>query len=193
MCCFGPTIPRQPPPPPELEKDTERADWPSQRVVDPQQQERDDKAMRGMRMNLRRLCLKLLQNRRFKDFHFPVTEVEGMPSSVKEAYVRAIQKPMDLATVLHLIDKKEVRCKSHFMQQVELIAQNALRFNGPDGPEAQKAAEEAEAASAPPANPIPPAGDDDAAGGGGRPGAPRRAVRGRWWWGAWWRRTSRTP
>lgn len=46
--------------------------WERPKYVDPQQKEREEKALRGMRMNLRKVCNKLLTNRKFKDFYYPV-------------------------------------------------------------------------------------------------------------------------
>lgn len=125
------------PPPPELEKDETEAQWAQVTVVDPIQKEREEKAIRGMRMNLRKVCMKLLSNKSFKHFHLPVLETDVAPS-VKDAYRRIIAKPMDLATILQLVDSRVIKCKSQFVERIELIVQNAMTFNGPDGPDAQQ-------------------------------------------------------
>ena len=51
--------------------------WQRPKVVDPQQKEREEKALRGMRMNMRKVVNKLLANKKFKDFHYPVCAVSS--------------------------------------------------------------------------------------------------------------------
>lgn len=126
------------------------AKWTQAAVVDPIQKERDEKAIRGMRMNLRKICLKLLSNKTFKHFHLPVLETD-IAHEVKEAYRKLITHPMDLATMLQLVDSRVVKCKAQFVGKIELIVANAMTFNGPDGPDAQRyerMAEEVEAFNA---------------------------------------------
>ena len=118
-------------PPPELAEDDTMPENIWKRPEDPQQKDREAKAMRGMRIKLREKCRVLLGNRRFKDFHYPVLDQE-MDASFRASYTAMITHPMDLGTLLREIDRYVVRCRSHFMQRINLIRSNAVRFNDPD-------------------------------------------------------------
>lgn len=62
---------------PKLERDTEwegpKFDLPAA-PIDPAQQDRNERNMRGIRMKMREKCEKLYKNRKFKDFQHPVLE-----------------------------------------------------------------------------------------------------------------------
>lgn len=89
--------------PPALERDTVEAPW-TKEYTDPQQKQREEKALRGMRMNLRKLCLKLLANKRYKNFHLPV--LDSINEELRDSYRKCIANPMDLATALVQIDNR---------------------------------------------------------------------------------------
>ena len=122
---------------PKLERDTEQPKWEAPPVpIDPAQQDRNTRNMRGIRMKLRYVAMKLYNNRKFKDFQLPVLD-QGLPQAVRDAYKQCVEWPMDLSTLVWEVDMQIVRCCSQFRERIQLIHDNAIRFNGPDGPDAQ--------------------------------------------------------
>ena len=120
---------------PELERDLEMPKWEGPAApIDPAQQDRNTRNMRGIRMKMREKCLKLYNNRKFKDFQLPVLD-QPLPDKMRAAYKECVAHPMDLATLLWEIDRQIVKCCSHFRERIQLIHDNAYRFNGPSGPE----------------------------------------------------------
>ena len=66
---------------------------------------------------------RLSQDKRFKAFTKPV-DLEEVPD-----YAEVIKKPMDLSTVLSNIDLHRYGAVKDFLQDVDLIWQNALEYN----------------------------------------------------------------
>ncbi|WVZ65548.1 hypothetical protein U9M48_014893 [Paspalum notatum var. saurae] len=81
--------------------------------------EAEQHAVRRMRMCLRDICNRILYNKRFNVFHFPVSE-EEVPD-----YRSIIQKPMDMATVLQRVDSGQYLTRAAFMKDIDLIVSNA--------------------------------------------------------------------
>ncbi|KAF8701105.1 hypothetical protein HU200_033758 [Digitaria exilis] len=88
--------------------------------------EAEQHAVRRMRMCLRDICNRILYNKRFNVFHFPVSE-EEVPD-----YRSVIHKPMDMATVLQRVDSGEYLTREAFMMDIDLIVSNAKTYNGND-------------------------------------------------------------
>ncbi|CAL5087363.1 unnamed protein product [Urochloa decumbens] len=88
--------------------------------------EAEQHAVRRMRMCLRDICNRILYNKRFNVFHFPVSE-EEVPD-----YRSVIQKPMDMATVLQRVDSGQYLTRAAFMKDIDLIVLNAKTYNGED-------------------------------------------------------------
>ncbi|PIN02526.1 hypothetical protein CDL12_24954 [Handroanthus impetiginosus] len=79
-----------------------------------------------MRMCLRDVCNRILYDKRFSVFHYPVMD-EDAPN-----YHAIIQNPMDMATLLQRVDSgKYITCRS-FLEDFDLILANAKRYNGDD-------------------------------------------------------------
>ncbi|KAK8460135.1 hypothetical protein SEVIR_2G283100v4 [Setaria viridis] len=81
--------------------------------------EAEQHAVRRMRMCLRDICNRILYNKRFNVFHFPVSE-EEVPD-----YRSVIHKPMDMATVLQRVDSGQYLTRAAFMKDIDLIVLNA--------------------------------------------------------------------
>ncbi|XP_042032090.1 ATPase family AAA domain-containing protein At1g05910-like [Salvia splendens] len=82
--------------------------------------------LRRLRMCLRDVCNRVLYDKRFSAFHYPVTD-EDAPN-----YHAIIQNPMDIATLLQRVDSgKYITCKS-FVEDFDLILANAKKYNGDD-------------------------------------------------------------
>ncbi|KAG9137426.1 hypothetical protein Leryth_020634 [Lithospermum erythrorhizon] len=76
-------------------------------------------ALRRLRMCLRDICNRILYDKRFSAFHFPVSD-EDAPN-----YRSIIQNPMDIATLLQHVDSgKYITCKA-FLEDFDLIMSNA--------------------------------------------------------------------
>ncbi|KAM0894917.1 hypothetical protein ACQ4PT_024173 [Festuca glaucescens] len=88
--------------------------------------EAEQHAVRRMRMCLRDICNRILYNKRFNAFHFPVSE-EEVPD-----YRAIIHNPMDMATVLQRVDSGEYFTRATFMKDIDLIVSNAKTYNGED-------------------------------------------------------------
>ncbi|KAL6547965.1 hypothetical protein OROHE_009670 [Orobanche hederae] len=83
-------------------------------------------ALRRLRMCLRDICNRILYDKRFSAFHYPVTD-EDEPN-----YHAVIQNPMDIATLLQHVDSgKYITCKS-FLEDFDLILTNAKNYDGDD-------------------------------------------------------------
>uniref|UniRef100_A0ACD5XZU7 Uncharacterized protein n=1 Tax=Avena sativa TaxID=4498 RepID=A0ACD5XZU7_AVESA len=88
--------------------------------------EAEQHAVRRMRMCLRDICNRILYNKRFSAFHFPVSE-EEVPD-----YRAIIHNPMDMATVLQRVDSGQYFTRAAFMKDIDLIVSNAKTYNGED-------------------------------------------------------------
>ncbi|KAJ6733884.1 hypothetical protein OIU74_005638 [Salix koriyanagi] len=88
--------------------------------------EAEQHALRRMRMCLRDICNRILYDKRFSAFHYPVTD-EDAPN-----YRSIIQNPMDIATMLQHVDSGQYITCSAFLQDVDLIVTNAKVYNGDD-------------------------------------------------------------
>ncbi|KAK9672262.1 hypothetical protein RND81_12G087600 [Saponaria officinalis] len=88
--------------------------------------EAEQHALRRLRMCLRDVCNRILYDKRFSAFHFPVTD-EDAPN-----YRSVIQNPMDVATLLQRVDSGHYVTSSDFLRDVDLILNNAKAYNGDD-------------------------------------------------------------
>ncbi|TXG72846.1 hypothetical protein EZV62_001425 [Acer yangbiense] len=81
--------------------------------------EAEQHALRRLRMCLRDVCNRILYDKRFSAFHYPVTD-EDAPN-----YRSIIQNPMDMATLLQHVDSGHYITCSTFLQDFDLIVANA--------------------------------------------------------------------
>ncbi|KAL9233207.1 hypothetical protein vseg_008232 [Gypsophila vaccaria] len=88
--------------------------------------EAEQHALRRLRMCLRDVCNRILYDKRFSAFHFPVSD-EDAPN-----YRSVIQNPMDVATLLQRVDSGHYITSSDFLLDVDLILNNAKAYNGDD-------------------------------------------------------------
>ncbi|KAJ6991404.1 ATPase family AAA domain-containing protein [Populus alba x Populus x berolinensis] len=88
--------------------------------------EAEQHALRRIRMCLRDICNRVLYDKRFSAFHYPVTD-EDAPN-----YRSIIQNPMDMATMLQRVDSGQYITCSAFLQDIDLIVTNAKVYNGDD-------------------------------------------------------------
>ncbi|XP_004309823.1 PREDICTED: ATPase family AAA domain-containing protein At1g05910 [Fragaria vesca subsp. vesca] len=88
--------------------------------------EAEQHALRRLRMCLRDVCNRVLYDKRFSAFHYPVLD-EDAPN-----YRSIIQNPMDVATLLQRVDSGLYITCSAFLQDVDLIVSNAKAYNGDD-------------------------------------------------------------
>ncbi|XP_068426543.1 ATPase family AAA domain-containing protein 2-like isoform X2 [Clinocottus analis] len=86
-------------------------------------EEQEEDTLRDLRLFLRDVTNRLSQDKRFKAFTKPVDLEE-----VRD-YTEVIKKPMDLSTVLCNIDRHQYETVKEFLQDVDLIWQNALEYN----------------------------------------------------------------
>nr|XP_043627674.1 ATPase family AAA domain-containing protein At1g05910 [Erigeron canadensis] len=88
--------------------------------------EAEGHALRRLRMCLRDVCNRVLYDKRFSAFHYPVLD-EDAPN-----YHTVIQNPMDMATLLQRVDGgKYITCKA-FLADFDLILANAKIYNRDD-------------------------------------------------------------
>ncbi|OWM67430.1 hypothetical protein CDL15_Pgr019890 [Punica granatum] len=88
--------------------------------------ESEQHALRRLRMCLRDVCNRILYDKRFRDFHYPVMD-EDAPN-----YRSIIQNPMDMSTLLQRVDSGQFITCSAFLQDIDLIVANAKAYNGDD-------------------------------------------------------------
>ncbi|XP_041931933.1 ATPase family AAA domain-containing protein 2-like isoform X1 [Alosa sapidissima] len=111
-------LPIAPPPPPRQMSEKER-----QRL---EQQEED--TLRELRLFLRSVNDRLMQDRRFKAFTKPVDK-EQVPD-----YHSVVKQPMDLSTALSKIDQQKYTTVREYLHDIDLIWKNALEYNPEDDP-----------------------------------------------------------
>nr|POE57835.1 atpase family aaa domain-containing protein [Quercus suber] len=88
--------------------------------------EAEQHALRRLRMCLRDVCNRILYDKRFSAFHYPVLdEDEDAPNNHS-----FIQNPMDMSTLLQRVDSKQYSTCSTFLQEVDLIVSNAKAYSG---------------------------------------------------------------
>lgn len=90
------------------------------------QSEEEQHTLRRMRMCLREVCNRLLYEKCFSVFHYPVTEEEAPD------YHTVIQTPMDVSTLLQHTDSGQYLTRSAFLQDLELIPLNAKAYHKDD-------------------------------------------------------------
>ncbi|KAI3936025.1 hypothetical protein MKX01_021455 [Papaver californicum] len=90
------------------------------------QAEAEQHALRRLRICLRDVCNRILYDKRFSAFHYPVLEEEA-PN-----YRTIVQNPMDVATLLQRVDCGQYITCSAFVVDVDLILTNAKAYNGED-------------------------------------------------------------
>ncbi|XP_019253371.1 PREDICTED: ATPase family AAA domain-containing protein At1g05910 isoform X2 [Nicotiana attenuata] len=83
-------------------------------------------ALRRLRMCLRDVCNRILYDKRFSAFHYPVMD-EDAPN-----YRSIIQNPMDMATLLQRVDSGKYVTSKAFLEDFDLIVANAKKYNGDD-------------------------------------------------------------
>ncbi|MCO5614647.1 hypothetical protein L7F22_068931 [Adiantum nelumboides] len=88
--------------------------------------EEEQHSLRRMRMCLREVCNRLLREKSFSVFHYPVTE-EDAPD-----YHTLIRTPMDISTLLHRTDHGQYMTRSAFLQDLELIPLSAKAYHKDD-------------------------------------------------------------
>ncbi|XP_075661051.1 ATPase family AAA domain-containing protein At1g05910 [Castanea sativa] len=88
--------------------------------------EAEQHALRRLRMCLRDVCNRVLYDKRFSAFHFPVLD-EDAPN-----YRSIIQNPLDMSTLLQRVDSGQYVTCSTFAQEVDLIVSNAKAYNRDD-------------------------------------------------------------
>ncbi|KAK3444067.1 hypothetical protein EUGRSUZ_A00274 [Eucalyptus grandis] len=81
--------------------------------------EAEQHALRRLRMCLRDICNRILYDKRFSVFHYPVTD-EDAPN-----YRSIIQNPMDVSTLLQRVDSGQYITCLAFLQDMDLIVTNA--------------------------------------------------------------------
>lgn len=106
-------LPLAPPPKRRTLNETER----SKLVED------EESTLRELRQFLRDILYKLARDRRFTIFTKPVN-VEEVPD-----YLEVIRTPMDLEKMMTKIDLHKYETVKEFLQDVDLICQNALEYN----------------------------------------------------------------
>eukprot|EP00249_Psilotum_nudum_P007003 c20237_g1_i1 orf=334-3666(-) len=110
---------------PELPKAPKKERRPSEAELQAQAEE-ELHALRRLRMCLRDVCNRLLCEKCFSVFHYPVME-EDAPN-----YNAVIQTPMDVVTLLQRVDNGHYLTLSAFLQDLELIPSNAEVYHGDD-------------------------------------------------------------
>nr|CAH7737226.1 unnamed protein product [Callosobruchus chinensis] len=108
-----PPLPRAPTPPPS----------PLDEVQCKKLYETEEHTLRELRIFLRDMCKKLANNKLFFMFTKPV-DTEEVPD-----YTTIIKKPMDLETMMMKVDFHKYECARDFLNDIELICQNALEYN----------------------------------------------------------------
>ncbi|XP_077227525.1 ATPase family AAA domain-containing protein At1g05910-like [Tasmannia lanceolata] len=88
--------------------------------------EAEQHALRRLRMCLRDVCNRILYDKRFSVFHYPVMD-EDAPN-----YRSIIQNPVDVATLLQRVDCGQYPTCSAFLQDINLLVDNAKAYNGDD-------------------------------------------------------------
>ncbi|GJQ79234.1 hypothetical protein Trydic_g5478 [Trypoxylus dichotomus] len=108
-----PMLPRAPTPVPEPLSEEQK-----QKIF-----ETEEHTLRELRIFLREICKKLANNRLFYMFTKPV-DTEEVPD-----YPTIIKQPMDLETMMTKVDFHQYECAKDFLNDIELIVQNALEYN----------------------------------------------------------------
>ncbi|XP_047460998.1 ATPase family AAA domain-containing protein 2-like isoform X7 [Mugil cephalus] len=111
-------LPLAPPPPPRRLSEQERL----------RLEEQEEDVLRELRLFLRNVTERLILDRRFKAFIKPV-DIEEVPD-----YLLVVRKPMDLSTLLANIDEHKYVTVSDFVEDADLIWQNALEYNPDNDP-----------------------------------------------------------
>ncbi|XP_016095719.1 ATPase family AAA domain-containing protein 2 isoform X3 [Sinocyclocheilus grahami] len=106
-------LPVAPPPPPRQLSEQEQ-----QKL-----EEQEEDTLRELRLFLRDVTNRLAQDKRFKAFTKSV-DTEEVPD-----YTTVIKQPMDLSTVHSKIDLHKYETVAAYLQDVDLIWQNALEYN----------------------------------------------------------------
>ncbi|KAJ8395293.1 hypothetical protein AAFF_G00034950 [Aldrovandia affinis] len=86
-------------------------------------EEQEEDTLRELRLFLRSVTDRLALDKRFKAFTKPV-DIQEVPD-----YSSVIKQPMDLSTVLTNVDLHKYATVKEFIQDVDLIWQNALEYN----------------------------------------------------------------
>ncbi|KAH7284708.1 hypothetical protein KP509_34G067200 [Ceratopteris richardii] len=112
---FIPELPKAP----KLERERSQAQLQAQ-------YEEEQHALRRMRMCFREVCNRLLREKSFAVFYYPVTEEEAPD------YHTVVQTPMDISTLLYRTDNGQYLSRSAFLQDLELIPLNAKTYHKDD-------------------------------------------------------------
>ncbi|KAL2080120.1 hypothetical protein ACEWY4_023913 [Coilia grayii] len=111
-------LPIAPPPPPRQLSEAERL----------RLEKQEEDTLRELRLFLRSLTDRLVQDRRFKAFTKPVDK-DQVPD-----YHSVVQHPMDLSTMLSKIDQQKYLTVKDYLHDVDLIWNNALHYNPDNDP-----------------------------------------------------------
>uniref|UniRef100_A0A8C6S986 Bromo domain-containing protein n=1 Tax=Neogobius melanostomus TaxID=47308 RepID=A0A8C6S986_9GOBI len=106
-------LPLAPPPPLRQPSEQERH----------QLEEQEEDTLRELRLFLRQVTERLTYDRRFKVFTKPVDTKKF------QDYRKVVRWPMDLSTLLTNIDRNRYITVSEFVEDADLIWQNALKYN----------------------------------------------------------------
>ncbi|GLJ11454.1 hypothetical protein SUGI_0168180 [Cryptomeria japonica] len=111
---------------PELPKVPKAARGPSETELRAKV-EVEEHATRRLRMCFLDVCSRLLYEKRFSVFHYPVMDEDALD------YYAVAQNPMYITTLLQRrVDNRRYLTCSAFLQDVELIPANAKAYNGDD-------------------------------------------------------------
>ncbi|KAI4468299.1 aaa domain-containing [Holotrichia oblita] len=123
-CLKQPRSPRfRPKTPPSLPRAPTPAPAPLSEAQKQKVFETEEHTLRELRIFLREICKKLANNRLFYMFTKPV-DTEEVPD-----YPTIIKQPMDLETMMTKVDFHQYECAKDFLNDIELIVQNALEYN----------------------------------------------------------------
>ncbi|KAI5612012.1 ATPase family AAA domain-containing protein 2B, partial [Silurus asotus] len=86
-------------------------------------EDQEEDTLRELRLFLRDVTNRLVQDKRFKAFTKPV-DTEEVPD-----YTTVIKQPMDLSTVLTKIDLHKYATVKEYLHDVDLVWKNALEYN----------------------------------------------------------------
>lgn len=124
MCLKPPKPPRvRPKTPPPLPKAPTPPPTPMTEEAAKKLFEQEERTLRELRIFLRDMCKKLANNKLFYMFTKPV-DIEEVPD-----YPTIIKQPMDLETMMNKVDFHRYECARDFLDDIELIVQNALEYN----------------------------------------------------------------
>eukprot|EP00189_Rhodosorus_marinus_P000780 CAMPEP_0113957968 /NCGR_PEP_ID=MMETSP0011_2-20120614/3078_1 /TAXON_ID=101924 /ORGANISM="Rhodosorus marinus" /LENGTH=1285 /DNA_ID=CAMNT_0000968617 /DNA_START=628 /DNA_END=4485 /DNA_ORIENTATION=+ /assembly_acc=CAM_ASM_000156 len=88
-------------------------------------QKSDEQSLRAMRMEMRELLARLLNDRKYMVFWNPVDPEEASD------YYEIIKRPIDLSMIAANVDAARYSAVMHMVSDVDLMVQNAIEYNPP--------------------------------------------------------------